>query len=207
MALKIDAMTPTTAFHVTTGAQVFSYAIDARQAVSTHPLEWSLTPWSPSDASAARKTKHDQNVAAAKAAGQQPPDAPPEPAALAPDDQKALDEYNKSVAEAAKRLADHSKKTEEDRVIAEQIVTDEALVASAPPTPNPRPMTPAQIRRNASLTDEELATQKANATIVGGPRLGTLTPAEQKMVDDKAVADRQGASPNAPITGGPRINP
>lgn len=45
MSLKIDASMSATAYHINDGAVVFPYAIDAHQAVSHHPKEWSWTPW------------------------------------------------------------------------------------------------------------------------------------------------------------------
>lgn len=45
MALKLDANTSATAYHVENGPQVFPYAIDAHSAVSRFPDEWSFTAW------------------------------------------------------------------------------------------------------------------------------------------------------------------
>jgi len=45
MSLKIDASMSAVAYHKTDGAVTFPYAIDAHQAVSHHPDEWSKTPW------------------------------------------------------------------------------------------------------------------------------------------------------------------
>ncbi|MDB6085543.1 MAG: hypothetical protein JWN43_3424 [Gammaproteobacteria bacterium] len=168
MALKIDTNMSATAFHVNDGATVFPYAIDAQHAISNHPLEWSAMPWSRADADAARKTlaaRYESDVADAKARNLPlPAPPPPDPAPLTPEDQAALDEHNKAVAEAAERLADYRKRKEEERVIEAQVAADEALVASLPPAPDPtirRPMTPAQIRKNAAMTDDEKAAKKA----------------------------------------------
>lgn len=186
MALKIDTNQSATAFHVTTGATVFPYAIDAQHAISNHPLEWSDTPWSREDADAARKRLADN----AKAEGLPPP---PEPAPLSAEDQQAIDEHNKSVAEAQDRLNAYYKKKADDDEIARQVAADEALVASLPPAPDPtirRPFgrtgdpTPAEIKMTA-----DRAAKKA---------------AEDKAVKDKADADKlagntQGASTQQPI--------
>src|SRR5258706_10912467 len=107
MPLKIDTNMSATAFHITDGAQVFPYAIDAQHAISAHPLEWSETPWSADAAAAARKAFNE------KAADEGLPPLP-EPAPLSPEDQAALDEHNKAVAEAADRLnAYYAKKAAE----------------------------------------------------------------------------------------------
>src|SRR6185295_18995306 len=107
MALKIDADQSATAYHINDGAVRFPYAVDAMQACSAHPGEWSMTPWSRADADAARKQldeRYQADLADAKARGVAPPAAPPPPPApLTPEDQAALDEHNKAVAEAAAR--------------------------------------------------------------------------------------------------------
>jgi hypothetical protein len=55
MALKIQENNSAVAYHVVDGAVTFPYAIDAQQAISTHPGEWSASPWSAEDAAEARK--------------------------------------------------------------------------------------------------------------------------------------------------------
>ena len=168
MALKIEANNSAIAYHITTGATVFPYQVDAQHAISSHPLEWRDMPWSQADAAAARQRMNEKN----KVEGV-PPVAEPLP--LHPDDQKALDEHNKAVADAAARLADYHKKKAEEQKVADQVAADEAMVASIPPQPDPnvrRPLTPAQIR-------------KASAT---------LTPAEQAALDAKENADKKAAA-------------
>jgi membrane protein involved in colicin uptake len=182
MALKIDTNQSATAYHVTTGAFLFPYAVDAQHAISAHPLEWSETPWARADADASRKRLNEQN----KADGL-PPIA--EPAPLSPEDQKALDEHNKAVAEAAKRLDEYYKKKTEEEKIAAQVAADEALVSSVPPQPDPtirRPLTPAQIRKaSATLTpEEEKAKSEADRA--------EAKAANDKIAHDKAEADRIG---------------
>lgn len=184
MALKIDDNHSATAFHINDGATLFPYALDARSAISTHPMEWSDKPWTPEAASAARQQLHDRDVAEAKAKGQPAPPPPPGPAPLSPEDQAALDAYNKGVAEAAKRLEDYRKKKAEEQKIADQVAADEALVNSLPPTPDPtRRLSPAQLRKqSAALTPAEQAEVDRKAA------------ADKKAVDEKAEHDRLAAS-------------
>jgi hypothetical protein len=125
MSIKIETNQSVVAYHIVDGAVTFNYAVDARNAVSSHPLEWSMTPWSPDDAEAAR--------AQLKADGK--PVADPEP--LSPEDQAELDAYNKSVAEANDRLAAYRAKKAEEKAEADQVAMDEAVVSSAPPRPDP----------------------------------------------------------------------
>lgn len=187
MSLKIDANMSATAFHIDDGAFLFPYAIDAQHAVQNHPLEWSMTPWSRADADAARKRRSDEYAAAvedAKARGAAPPaPLPPDPAPLTPEDQAAIDEHNKAVAEAAERLAAYRAKKEAERMEAEQVIADEAIVASIPPAPVPaikRPFgrqgepTPAELeqikKREAKKADDErIAREKADADAQANP--------------------------------------
>ena len=166
MALKIDANMSATAHHIVDGPVLFPYAIDAQSAISRHPDEWSADPWSQADADAARNRINERN----KEAG-----APllAEPIPATPEEQKAIDEHAKAVAEANDRLKAFREKQAEEKKIAEQVAADEALVASAPPRPDPnaRRPTPAQLRKQSAQ----------------------LTPEEQKMVDDKAREDELAA--------------
>jgi len=183
MALKIDTNQSATAFHINDGAVLFPYAIDAQNAISNHPDEWSDQPWAREDADAARKRRAEQyarDVEDAKARGAaMPAPLPPDPAPLTPEDQAALDEHNKAVADAAQRLkAYYAKKAEED-AIAQQIAADEALVASLPPAPDPtirRPFgrkgepTPAELAaaEKKRLADEKVVKGKANEDKLAG---------------------------------------
>src|SRR5882757_595511 len=98
MALKIEANGSAVAHHITGGAHLFPYAVDATHAISNHPLEWKDSPWSQADAAAAR-SKLDL------------PAATP----LSPEDQAALDEHNKAVEAAAKRLADYNERKAKEK--------------------------------------------------------------------------------------------
>lgn len=170
MALKIDTNQSATAYHITQGAVLFPYAIDAQHAISAHPLEWSDAPWSRADADASRQRLAEN----AKANGLPPP---PEPEPLSEEDQAAIDEHNKAVAEAAERLAAYRAKKAAESEEAAQIAADEALVASPPPQPDPtirRPFgrpgepTPAELeqikKREAKKADDErIKREKAEA--------------------------------------------
>lgn len=161
MALKIDTNRSATAFHITDGAVLFPYAVDAQFAISHHPLEWSDKPWTPEAAAASREKL---GLAAA--------------AALSPEDQAALDEHNKTVAASAARLKAYQDKKAKEQAEADQAAQDEAIVASLPPVPQPvqvrssHNLSPAQIRKRAALTDEEKAA------------------ADKKVADDKAASDK-----------------
>lgn len=119
MALKIDTNQSATAFHVIDGATVFPYAIDAQHAISSHPLEWRDSPWPAADTAAAREKSG----------------FPAEE--LTPEEQAAIDEHNRAVAEASERLAAFREKQAEEKKMADQVAADEALIASAPPRPDP----------------------------------------------------------------------
>jgi hypothetical protein len=98
---------------------------------------------------------------------------PPEP--LSAEDQAALDEHNKAVAEAAERLAAYARARRPKSQERPSRRADEALVASPPPRPDPtirRPFgrkgepTPAEIeqiqKRDAKKADDErIAKEKA----------------------------------------------
>ena len=162
MALKLDANMSGVAHHIVDGPVTFPYAIDAHSAISRFPGEWSLDPWSVADAAAARKEAGQPAI---------------EPT---PEEQTAMDEHAKAVAEANDRLKKFRADQEEKKKIDEQVAADEALVASPAPRPDPnvrRPLSGAQIRKNAAMTDEEKAA---------------------KAAQDKADADR--AAGNAPVT-------
>lgn len=183
--ITIETNKPATAYHITTGAQVFPYAIDAVHAISNHPLEWSASPWSQQDAATARQQVNERN----KAEGLP---TLPELAKLSPEDQKALDEHNKSVDEAAARLKAYYAKKAEDEKIAAQIAADEILVASVPPQPDPnarRNLTPAQIRKAAAqLTPEEEAAKAA------ADKKAADDERARKAAEDKAHADKLAAA-------------
>lgn len=201
--ISIDPNKPVTAYHVATGAQVFPYPVDAQHAIGAHPLEWSATPWTAEDATAARQRLNERN----KADGL-PAIADPEP--LAPDDQAALDTHNKAVAEAAARLKDYYDKKAEAEKVAAQVAADEVLVASAPPQPDPnarRKLSPAQIRKQGSmLSPEEEAALAAERQKnddehkAAMDKLAADKAAAAKAAADKAQADKLAAA-NATLTG------
>jgi len=147
--MKIETNLPLTAYHIIDGATEFKYAIDARTAVGAHPNEWSMTPWTAEEAAAARDRLQQQGV-----------ELPP-PLELTPEDQAALDEHNKAVAEAAARLAEYQAKKAEEKKIADQIAADEALVASAPPVPDPTVRRP--FGRKGEPTEAEKAMMEKKA--------------------------------------------
>lgn len=195
MALKIDSNMSAVAYHITDGPVTFSYATDAQSAISRFPDEWSDTPWTQADAEAARQRqveRHEKETEDAKARGDSPPaPLPPAPPPPTPEEQAAIDEHAKAVAEAQDRLNKFYADEAEKKKIAAQVAADEALVASPPPRPDPnaprRPFgrkgepTPAETRQM-----EKAAAKKA---------------ADDKLAADKAAADKQAANPNAPITG------
>lgn len=159
MSLKIDASMSGTAYHIVDGAVLFPYAIDARSAISRFPEEWSETPWSVEEMSAAREKAGQPAIE------------------LTPEEQAAIDEHAQAVAEANERLAARRAKLDAERAEADQVARDEALVNSAPPMPDPtikRPFgrkgepTPAEIeahnkREAKKLEDERIAREKAEA--------------------------------------------
>jgi len=205
MSLKIDANQSATAYHIDDGAVFFNYAVDAMQACSAHPGEWSMTPWSQEDAAAARKQRDERyqaEVADAKARGvPEPAPPPPPPAPLTPEDQAALDEHNKAVAEAAKRLDEYYARKEKERIEADQVAADELLLKSPPPTPNPvmpagrGALSPQQLKKRAAIqeaADKDAAAKKAAADKKAAAEKAAAEKkaADEKMVREKAEADR-----------------
>lgn len=202
MSLKIDVNRSATAFHINDGAVVFPYAVDAQHAVSSHPLEWSNEPWTRQDADLARaelKKQYDADVADAKARHlPEPTPPPPPPPPLTAEDQAALDEHNKTVAEAAKRLADYRARKAKEQAEADQAAADEATIASLPPEPQPPPvrpnnLSPAQIRKRAALDDVDRAAFDAER-VSNEKAAAAKKAADEKMVADKAHADALAAS-------------
>lgn len=169
MSLKIDATTAATAFHIVTGATVFPYAVDAYGAASHHPDEWSMTPWTPERASAARaraKARYDRDVANAKAAGLPPPDAPlylNPPPPLDPEDQAAIDEHTKAQVEAAARLAKFDKDEADRKAVLDAVEADRALVASPPPQPDPSVRRPFGRKGEPTQAEKDMMAKRAAA--------------------------------------------
>jgi hypothetical protein len=159
MPLKINTNQSATAYHIVGGAFHFPYAVDAHHAISNHPLEWSADPWTLENEATARQRFNGR--------AQQTGAAPlPEPPVLTPEEQAAIDEHAKAVAEANERLAEFRRMKAREKEFLDRVAADEALVASPPPRPDPT------IRRPFG-------------------RKGEPTPAELKMIDDKAKADAQ----------------
>lgn len=159
MALKIETNQSATAYHIIDGPVMFPYQVDARHAISNHPLEWRDSPWSASDTAAARAKAGFSEIE------------------LTPEEQAAIDEHNRAVAEASERLAAFREKQAEEKKLADQVAADEAIVASAPPRPDPtirRPFgrkgepTQAELeqikKREAKKADDErIAREKVDA--------------------------------------------
>src|ERR1700743_1416933 len=137
MYLKISGSQSAVAHHIIDGAFTFPYAVDAFSAVARFPKEWSHEPWS---IEATSKAMED--------AGQVV-----EP--LSAEEQAALDEHARAVAEANERLKAFRDKQAAEKEEADQVAADEAIVKS--PSPVKRPFA----------------------------RKGEPTPAELKMVRDK----------------------
>jgi hypothetical protein len=137
LPLKISDNNSAVAYHVVDGAVTFPYAIDAQQAISQHPEEWRSVPWSADDAAAARK---NLNL------------AEPE---VTPEEQAAIDEHRRAVAEAQARLDAFRKKQAEEAAVAAQVAADEAMVVSAPPAPDPNMRRP--FGRKGTPTPAEVA--------------------------------------------------
>lgn len=184
------------AYHVRTGLTRM-YAVDAQNAVSMHPEEWSLTPWSQEEAEAASKAieeRHAREVEDAKAKGLPAPAPLPEVLPPTPEEQEAIDEYNRLVAEARGRLDARREKLAAEKAEAEQIAADEALVKSPPPRPDPtarrRPFnrpgepTPAEVammdkrdaekaerEREAQAERDRIAKEKSDVDKVSGAKV------------------------------------
>jgi hypothetical protein len=177
MAIKIDTNQSAVAYHIVDGAVIFPYPIDAHHAVSNFPLEWSEAPWSAEDMAAARKEAGQPVI---------------EPT---PEEQAAIDEHAKAVAEANARLEAFRKKQAEEQAIADQVAADEALVASPPPRPDPnarrRPFgrpgepTPAELEQikkrekaaaDKKAADDKLAQDKADADKIAAASAQTAKP-------------------------------
>lgn len=131
------AGTSATAHHIAHGATLFPYAIDAHSAVSRHPHEWSLAPWTAERAARARaaiQAKHDADV---EAGVMHPVSLLPDPVPLDPETQAAVDAHTRAQLEAAKRLEAHEHELAERKKVDEQVAADRALVATPPPQPDP----------------------------------------------------------------------
>lgn len=120
MSIKISASQSAVAHHIIDGPVNFPYAVDAHSAVSRFPLEWSHQPWSREDEAKARQAMGESEVE------------------LTPEEQAAIDEHARAVAEANERLKAFREKKAEEKKEADQIAADEALVKSPAPRPDPK---------------------------------------------------------------------
>jgi hypothetical protein len=134
------------AHHIINGAFTFPYAVDAHSAVARFPAEWSMEPWSP-----------EANAKAREAAGEKL-----EP--LSAEEQEAIAEHARAVAEANERLTAVRRRKAAEKAEADQVAADEALVNSAPPQVVRRPFgrqgtpTPAElelIRKREAKKEED----------------------------------------------------
>jgi tRNA(Ile)-lysidine synthase TilS/MesJ len=169
--IKIAANMSAVAHHIIDGPVTFPYAIDAHSAVSRFPDEWSHDPWSREDEARARE-----------AAGHEV-----EP--LTPEEQAAIDEHAKAVAEANERLKAFHEKQAEKKAEADQVAADEALVKSPAPRPDPAVRRP--FGRKGEPTAAELEAQR---------KRDEKKAAGEKAAAEKAEQDRQ-ANTNATMTG------
>jgi hypothetical protein len=159
MSIKISANQSMVAHHIIDGPVTFPYAVDAHSAISRFPHEWSKEPWS-----------REAEVKAREAAGQPVPE-------ITAEEQAAIDDHARAVAEANERLKARREKLAAEKAEADQIARDEALVKSPAPRPDPnvrRPFgrkgepTPAEIellkKREAKKADDDRAVrEKAEA--------------------------------------------
>lgn len=154
MSLKLSANMSAVAHHIIDGPVTFPYAIDAHHAAAHHPNEWSLEPWS---ASAMAKARQDMGE---------------ELEPLSDEEQAAIDEHARAVAEANERLKARREKLAAERAEADQVAADEALVKSPAPVPLKRPFgrkgepTAAEIelmqKREAKKADDERIVREKN---------------------------------------------
>lgn len=204
MAIKIDSNMSAVAYHVIDGPQDFPYAVDAQSAVGRHPREWSFQPWSADDTDAWRKQMSEQyarDVEIAKARGLPPPVEPTwlyvEPLQPTPEEQAAIDEHAKAVADASERLKAFRAEQAEKKKVVDQVAADEALVASPPPRPDPatRRLTAKEKRAEfLKLTPDEQAEADRR---IGFDADAAKKAADDKLVQDKATEDKLAAANTA----------
>lgn len=165
MSLKIAANMSAVVHHIVDGAVTFPYAIDAHSAVSRFPNEWSHEPWS--------------YEAAAKARAEIGEEIEP----LSAEEQAALDDHAKAVAEANERLKAFRQKKAAEKSEADQVAADEAMVKSAPPRPDLAARRPFGRMGDPTPAEVELMRKRAEKKA-----------ADDKMVREKAEMDRMSAS-------------
>ena len=169
MALKIQENNSAVAYHVVDGAVTFPYAIDAMQAVSAHPSEWSASPWSAEDATEARKKLGL---------------AEPE---ISPEEREAIDEHTRAVAEAQARLDAVRERLAKEKAEADQIAADEALVASPPPQVEIR----RPFGRKGEPTPAELAAMKKKEQAAADQVKADQVKADQAAKDKAKASDTE----------------
>lgn len=191
------------AYHILTG-HTQMYAVDAQNAVSAHPNEWSYSPWTEDEAKAARQAeaeRHARETEEAKAKGLPLPAPLPPEVEPTPEEQEAIDNYNREVAAARERLDARNEKLRLEREEAEQVRIDEALVASPPPRIDPtarrRPFgrpgepTPAETKvmekREADQRAKDEArraeAERINREKANVDKLGKTAPAKPKVIE------------------------
>lgn len=183
--VKISLGSAETAYHVDSGAFLFPYAVDARSAVSRHPAEWSMKPWSAADTTAARQARidaHKKAEADAEANGL----PKPQPLVLAPvieptmAEAAEIDADAKARVDAAALIAAADEEARKQNEKDEKLAQARVLLQSAPPRPDPNvrrpfgrsgPMTPAErtaaAKRAAAKAEADAKTnadEKAKAT-------------------------------------------
>ena len=173
-SIKIAANMSAVAHHIIDGPFTFPYSVDAHSAVSRFPAEWSFAPWS-----------HEASAKARQETGEEI-----EP--LSPEEQAAINEHAKAVAEANERLKAFHEKREEQKKIDEQVAADEALVKSPGPQPVVRVKRP--FGRPGEPTPAEIELMK---------KRDSKKAADEKMVAEMAEQERIDAASRggAPITG------
>jgi colicin import membrane protein len=111
-------------------------------------------------------------------------------------DQAALDQHNKDVADAAARLEEYYARKEKERIEAEQVAADEALIKSPPPTPQLAPtvrpgnLSPAQMKKRQAIQEAADKEAAAKKTAADKKAAAEKKAADEKMARDKAEADR-----------------
>ena len=155
-SIKIAANMSAVAHHIIDGPFTFPYSVDAHSAVSRFPAEWSFAPWSHEASAKARQDMGDEV----------------EP--LSSEDEAAINEHAKAVAEANERLKAYHEKKAAEKVENDQVAADEALVKSPGPQPVVKVKRP--FGRKGEPTEAELKMIK-----------------DKKDADDLAAAERGGA--------------
>jgi hypothetical protein len=165
MSIKISASQSAVAHHVIDGPFTFPYAIDAHSAVRRFPAEWSFDPWSLEATNKARGENGEPEVE------------------LTAEEQAAVEEHDRAVAEATERLKSFRDKKAAEKAEAEQVAADEALVKSPAPRPDPAIKRPFGRKGEPTAAEIEQANKRA-----------AKKAADDKMVADKANEDRMAGS-------------